>query len=506
MQITEQKLATRLGIFAVLALFLAALRPLNFLDIDVFHELALVRSAMQLGHLPTTDLFAYTPTLALVVHHEWLTGFVLYPVAMQGASAFLAFKYLLTLAVVAGAGSLARRRGASWPILIVVFPLFILLGTLGFTTIRAQVFTLLLTAVFLHFIEPLKRGPTSPRIVPALLFLGLYVIWLNLHAGFVVAPALLAAYCVEQFLHTRRIPYGWLVILVLMFALVPLNPFGVAYYPYLLRALSMSRPYIAEWEPIWQHPKILFLAYCVSLLVLGYAVLRLRPVRMPGLLLLLIAALAAAIHVRHCSLYAVVFLAYVPGYLASTPLAAIVDSFWSRHARVAALVGLVVLVAAMAVTLPRKPWQIIMPTSVAEIKEGFPMAYPVGPADYLHQIRFHGNLMTDLYTGAYCSWHLWPDVKVSFDSRYEVAYQPGVPEEIMDFYALKPHWQSTLSKYPTDLVLVRADSPLAEALPSATDPPWHCVYQDNTYDVFARPGLSLPVVHRSGLPLPATFP
>jgi hypothetical protein len=59
----------------------AALSILMFMDTpkpnhDVWHEMALARESIKLGHVPTTDLFSYAPTRDPVVDHEWLAGAV----------------------------------------------------------------------------------------------------------------------------------------------------------------------------------------------------------------------------------------------------------------------------------------------------------------------------------------------------------------------------------------------------------------------------------------------
>jgi hypothetical protein len=44
------------------------------------------------------------------------------------------------------------------------------------------------------------------------------------------------------------------------------------------------------------------------------------------------------------------------------------------------------------------------------------------PADYLEESKFHGNLLTPFELGAFVSWKMYPDVHVSLDARFEVAY------------------------------------------------------------------------------------
>ena len=66
-------------------------------------------------------------------------------------------------------------------------------------------------------------------------------------------------------------------------------------------------------------------------------------------------------------------------------------------------------------------------------------------------------------------------------------------------------WEATLAKYPaTDLILVEVASGLAARLESAGA--WSCVYRDDTFRLYARPGLELDRVDRTGQEIVGHFP
>ena len=144
-----------------------------------------------------------------------------------------------------------------------------------------------------------------------------------------------------------------------------------------------------------------------------------------------------------------------------------------------------------------------MPTTTADEARGRPV-YPVGAVEYLKSTNFAGNLFTPFVPGGYCLYQLYPAVKVSLDGRYEVAYQPGLLEENVDFYAARGNWRATLSKYPTDLVLVPASAPVYAKLRDDAD--WREVYVDDCFSLFARPGLALSRVDRRGETFAPRFP
>src|SRR5581483_3877850 len=105
--------------------------------------------------------------------------------------------------------------------------------------------------------------------------------------------------------------------------------------------------------------------------------------------------------------------------------------------------------------------------------------------------------------GAYVSWKLFPAVKVSVDSRYEVAYPEDWVDRTFKFYAGESGWRETLAAYPTDAVLVPRSAPVAQVMPQSG---WHMVYKDGEFEVFGRPGLRLPDVDRTGESFAGVFP
>jgi len=150
-----------------------------------------------------------------------------------------------------------------------------------------------------------------------------------------------------------------------------------------------------------------------------------------------------------------------------------------------------------------RPWELLVPGDHIK-KYGHHAFYPVGPVDYLSEVSFRGNLMVFFDWGSYVTWKLYPKVRVSMDSRYEAAYPEWLVEENVRFYLAKEGWQRTLSKYPTDLVLVYKKLPLARVMPQQSE--WKKVYTDKIFELYARPGLTLPAVDWTGRVFVGTFP
>jgi len=471
------------------------LGPTKFVDLDIWHSMSVARDALRLGHIPLEDRFAFTPTVFPVVHHEWAWGFVLYFLGTHGGLVALeAARVVLYTVLAVLTVRVAVMRGADASSFI-VSPSALVMSWIGLTALRAQVVTLVFLALLLGFIESDRRGRRS-WIVPALLC---HVVWLNVHAGFVVGMGVLALHAVEQ--AVRRRPYRHLIgVLVAMAALVLVNPYGTAYATYLLPALTMSRSLIIEWRPIWMGAGMAITAYLVSVAIAGAALVAVGPRNVPGWPLLLVTAYLAMRHQRHISIFAIVWLTQVPAMVARTTLGRTLTRAWARPANALSITTSVWSVfVALFFAAQLHPWELHPPG-----QQGAAIRYPVGTVDYLRDHAVEGRLINPFEAGAFISWKLDGRVKVSMDGRYEAAYRPGVLEEQMDFYDAKPGWEDLLARYAPDLVLLRPKSPVLPLF--TTQDRWKLVYQDDQYVLFARPGLDLPPEDRRGIVPMGTFP
>ncbi|MCB9596254.1 MAG: hypothetical protein H6719_26260 [Sandaracinaceae bacterium] len=485
------------------ALVLIKIGPLTFVDPDAWHQMSLARELFATGSLPTVDVFAYTPTLRPVVHHEWGAGVLWLAVASAGGrGGFLFFKYLLVAGVLVASVSVARRRGADTVTLLACALPAILLAHYGFTTIRAQLLTMLLLALLL---DVLSIDPATRRSW-LIGWLALHVLWLNVHAGFVVGLAFLGLAAVER--AVRREPFLDLALVtVAAAALVLLNPWGVDYYVYLARGLGMDRPEVPEWAPLWSDPARRWAdiaAWAAMVGLAGYA-LRARGWRAcPGVAWVAVTAAYAVLHQRHVTLFAITWFAVAVPWLAKTPLADGARRIVRERARLVVVLAALGLAVWLGGALLLRPWSLRLPTEPLARAEGWP-TYPIGAADYLDEQGFDGNLMTPFVEGGYMMWRLHPNGgRISYDGRYEVAYPPSVTAHHRALYGGEAGWRATLSAYPTDLVLVPRPSAALSLL--LTAPGWHVVYGDDLYVLVARPDLELPLVDRRGRVFSSTFP
>ena len=484
-------------VWFALAVLLLSRISLNIVDPDIFHEMALIRESLVLGHIPTVDHFSYGPTHPYVVQHEWGSGAIAYFVATRfGAPGILLLKYLLAALLAWLCVATARLRDPDpLPALCWIAPVAILFTGAAFSPIRGHLYSMIFMACLPSFLESDRRG--NRRWIA--IWLPFSVLWFNLHGGAFVGVLLLGAHAFEQFL--RRSP--WLHLLLVatgMLAAAVVNPYGARYYAYLWQALRMSRPAIGEWRPVWDSfPTVSAVTFGLSLLLLLYLAARTGVRTMPGIVILLATAAATALHIRMFPFYGIAWACYVPGFLLASPFAPRLKACFDRPSMLFQAAWIIVAMYFLNVAITYRPWILEVPGE-SNINE---VVYPTGAVQYLADQQFRGNAMVPFEYGGYVSWKLYPAVRVAVDSRYEVAYSSQWVEEVFRFYRADAGWQETLAGHPTDVILLRRTDPLARAIALV---PWRRVYIDRSYSIYARPALNLPAVDYHDRVFPARFP
>ncbi len=499
-----------LGVVCVAAwlAFLAYVARLSDVTHDAFHEMALVRAFFETGDFPTKDIFAFTPTVAPAVHHEWGTGLFLYLVA--GASPLglhgMAVSRVLLIALLGlGIFRVARNAGAH-PLLIgLCAPIAFPLAWVGFATLRAQ----LLTLVFLVLQILLQQSDWQKKKTWIATWFLLYVVWLNVHAGFVVGLGMLGFHMLERWFSavaqkgwhafTRSFVFEYwhhLLLLPMIGLGLVLNPWGMDYPLFLFHAIQMPRPTMIEWQPLWKthDAYTTMLCFCGMVFGLGYAVTNRRILRMRGWVFTCVAAYMALKHIRHGSIFAVLWMAYMPGWCSGTALGHTLLEWLRKRRSLVQQIAWSVSLACTLFAIMHPVWRVTIPAS----DPGGVMVYPVGAVEYMKSTRFRGNLMTPFVSGAYVSWHCYPNVLVSLDGRYEVAYREDVLPKHDQFYSATGDWQRILEELSADAILVQQNAPVRGLLgrPESKTEHFRLVYEDATFALYLQDSLS---VRTSGL-------
>jgi hypothetical protein len=435
------------------------------------------------GRFPYQDVFSYPPTLNPWIYHEWLTGVLFYPLYHHlGAPALQLVKYALGLAAAALVYATARRRGAGAGAAALGLWMTQLFLPLGYSPVRAQVFTYGFFALYLYLLEEARRTGNCRCLwcLPPVM-----VLWCNLHGGFVAGLGLLGLYALGEALSLRPWrPYAGILVLSVLATLI--NPYGLAYWHYLVRAVLMPRPEITEWASLLlAYRRGLVgdqeLSYFLALIIFSGCLVRwARWQDRTGLLALAVTLGLGLRHQRHLVFFLLLAGAYLPLLLS--------EYFAVLRSRpgVAAARGRVgwrlPSLGAVALSLGlgygfllEHPWRIDTPRLPGRgITER--IYYPVGGVNYLRSQGLAGKLLLEFNWGEYALWQLYPHCRVALDGRYETVYPEVVAKAYFEFILGRPGWREFLEQYPPDLVLVDGRSGIYYLL--LEDKAWRQVYAD----------------------------
>jgi hypothetical protein len=470
--------------FAGILLFgLLAMTARNAVDPDLWWHLRTGQWIIETGTIPHADPFSFTRAASPWVSHEWLSEVAFYQLWKYTGAAGL----ILFAAIVTTAGfMLLYMRCPAQPAGAAVAVALSALAAAPSWGVRPQMFTFALASLLLWLLE---RGQDRPRFL--LWIPPLFLLWLNLHAGFALGPALLLAYCVGLLWEAVCGDTAWrelrpylvrlLLVLLACLALVPLNPSGVQLYLYPLDVLRSAgmRSFIVEWfPPDFHQPRYAPLLLIGLALLVALAGPRSRP-KARVLVPLLLTFLAALDAVRHIPIFV----------LLATPVVSASFSFcslttparpWdalpaSPKSRLAFRAAVLVLMAGFALTR----WHSLVRNQARAEAELFPSR----AADYLRSHPMPSRLLAYYDWGGYAIWKLYPEYRVFVDGRADL-YGDDLLRQFQEAIQLREGWNRVLDTWEVQAVLLPRFCALAQAL--RLDPGWHAEYRDSQAVLFLR--------------------
>lgn len=456
-------------------------------DPDLWGFLAFGRLFWHGSGFPYRDVFSFLPTLDLWVYHEWLTGVLFYPVYQAFGAAGLQFlKYLFGLAALGLVYLTSRERGGL-PLASVLFIILIMRGFIyyGYSPVRAQIFTYFFFALTLYLLETSRQDQTWRRLW---VLIPIQVLWCNLHGGFLAGLGLVALYAVGEAL-SRRPFRPYLGILVLAGLATLINPYGMQYWYYLVKAISMPRPQIGEWGSVFRlyrtglisSTEMVNLAAMIMLLL--FLAWRQKWRELTPILCLGLILYVGLANIRHLVFFYLLVGAYLPVLL--TPYFEEIKSLgasagiWERLSR---LPGLILALIALFTGLfayhfwHQAPFSLRIPDRPLAARDAPGNFYPVGAVEHIRSHGLAGKLLTEFGWGEYLIWHLHPRCLVGLDGRYETVYPEEVAKEYFAFIGGETGWKTFLKRYPPDMILIDSRSRLYRLLRG--DHNWRQAYAD----------------------------
>lgn len=385
-------------------------------DPDVWWHMVLGNWVLAHGQIPQTEMLSYTVNGVALAPHEWLSGVLFAWLNSEGG--------LFLLAAVMGAvswiGLIAvalhgRLRGAG-PVTIAIGLALGAKAAQPVLGIRPQVFTFAFLAITLLLTElHLRRGGRAIWLLPPL-----YMLWANLHGGFVAGIAFMGLAAAVAVLAWRlRLPnhvplsrgvsLGIVAVGCALFACV--NPQGIVSYRFALsEATSEGAKGIIEWQPpnftdpgLWP-----LLILVVAFVALGAYALRRRRLAARDAILGVVACGAALLAVRNTSVAVAVVTPLVMGWAADALKSRSKRSVRPRPLTAGAVLagGLIVALAAGGLGLAVSRLQ----TSAAP--SGVAASYPACATSILERSPTTQLVFTAYGNGGYVAYRLWPHAYV----------------------------------------------------------------------------------------------
>ncbi|MFZ0480722.1 MAG: hypothetical protein WAL71_16400 [Terriglobales bacterium] len=470
-------------LFAAILFFgLLAMTARIATDPDLWWHLRTGKWIVETGHVPHTDPFSFTRGGSLWTTHEWLSEVIFYSLwRLAGPTALIVFSSIVTTV----GFLLLYFRCPGKPHWAAAATVLGAVASAPCWGTRPQMFTFVLASLFLWLLE---RSEDRPRLL--LCIPPLFLLWLNLHAGFALGPALLFLYAAGIVLeaaagttpctHARPIITRVSLAALVCLALVPLNPSGARLYRYPLDTVRASelRSLIVEWLSPDFHQAMYLPFLLVFLLLLSALAWSRFSIRGRVLLPLTFMFLAALDAVRHIPIFILLAMPVIARAMS--------ESFYAVHPsasrpsvqRFRPLLGGATLVLLAAFSCLR--WTDLAHSQNAREADRFPSAAVI----FLRANNLPGRLFAYYDWGGYAIWNLYPRYYVFADGRADLYGEDLMKQAVETALRLHRGWQAVLDNWKVETILIPPGSALAQAL--LLDPQWTVSYRDPQALIFVR--------------------
>jgi len=477
-------------VFVLLATLVPVLlqTPLLNSDGDLARHLRHGRYMLEHGGLIRADPFSFTRPGAPFVGFEYGSQ-LLYALAERvgGLPAVAVLAGLLIALTYALLTRFLLKRGVDPLLACLTVALAIALGASHWTA-RPHLFSFVAVVILLDMLEGRRRSPV-------LACAALFVIWANLHGGFVYGWILIGLYLVgslgellwsdDRDAWRGRVRY-YLTMLATAMTVTLLNPYGLGLHRHLIG--FFGKPFLVDNTAEFVSPDFhesgakVFLG--ILLFTFGSLILRSRRPTLPRLLVMGIGAAFGFISVRNIPLF---------GLTALPVFALHVDEVWRRLPDPGGVRGRFETTATHTSSLP---WALPIAAllcwvaatggrigSLQLISERFDRTvFPVAAVAKARNEHLGGRLFSDFAWGGYVG-YAWPEQKIFIDGGTDF-FGEDVFREYAKIKGLTAGWRELLARRDISLMLLRRESTLAHEI--ARDGRWSLFYCDSLAVVLRR--------------------
>jgi hypothetical protein len=442
-------------------------------DADLWGHLKFGADSIAFRTLAAVDHYSFTADKGWI-NHEWLSEVLLAALYAVSGAAGLNFLKLAVLGTIAFlAWRAGRQAGGSTFAAMTLSTLVVFASYSRTQVLRPQLFSVLLFAALLTLL--VSRDGRARLWVPSI-----FLVWANLHGGWIVGLAILATWvgcdALEQ--RTMRSIVNGAGLVAASTAATLINPYGIGQWTFLQQTVGLSRD-ISDWIPFLQlEPGMIVFELILPSVALAATLISKR--RPPLRDMLVIGVLAFATY-RVSRIDA--FLQLAIGLLLAP---AIVDSLGLLEARLKrferldrpSLVHGWVVAAIVASTAV-----VVLPRFNRIYIEGPWMPDP-DAVRFLQADAPHTRLLTWFDWGEYAIWHLSPaGIQVSMDGRRETVYSDRVLDGHWSFYKNEANAGDYPDSIGADVIWLPKRLPVVSALRLRG---WHVAFESRVSIVLSR--------------------
>jgi hypothetical protein len=480
-------------LFAAIFWGIAASGPrlLNF-DGDLPRHILNGNLILQTHEVATTDMFSFRTVGHPSYPHEWLSQ-VIFAAASQwlGLSGIILVTALIIMLTWCMVYYETMRQSKSFFVSLLFTALAVAASQIHVLP-RPHIFTYLMTAIWIISLEQIDEG--RPRAWWSLPFIML--LWVNLHGMFVIGIIIWGIYLAGDFLDHPSTAWfstakakALLAGGTLSLATTFLSPSG----PQIWTAITSlgSNTYITSRIPEYQSanfhlpetwPFILILFFLIigaartteklswtqSLLAVAFTGLALYTSRMIPLFAIVVAPIAAK-----------ALAGWRQNEYHQSRFFVIERNIHSINVLSDGLVWILVLI--LAVSIHFSSGKGIDPENRGNtFEEPF---FPVRATKWLQNHPPSGRMFNEFDWGGYLLLNLWPEQQIFMDGHTHI-YGEKLTREYEQVVTLDAGWEEILENYNIAWVIVRANTPLADALSTSSN--WVISYQDQTAIIFTE--------------------
>lgn len=373
------------------------------------------------GAIRVADTYSFTADRAWI-NHEWLAELLM-------AAAFKLFGAaglnLLRVAVIGCVLGLVWRglSRVSDRLRIFLFSACAIGIYMRAHPIRPQLFSLLLFAILVLL---LQRADARRSVRPLMWVPIVMAVWVNLHGGWVVGLGYFGLWCVMRAVTgSARDRVALAAALAMALASTLVNPYGFRMWELLAGTIRLERPMIADWQPLYALPPLIWISWLTACSVLVIAAAHARS-REDWIHVAMVAVLGAlAVRVSRIDAFFALAAVFAAASVTAKPERAAAGSK-PLEASPAFAIAFALCVLAAAVALVPRVFTVRVPNGLMPDSE---------VAAYARGQKLHGDVLTWFDWGEYLIWHFGPELKVSIDGRRETVYSAELVDGHMRFYS-----------------------------------------------------------------------